>query len=264
MNPIEILSLLLSILTFGLLWRHLLSAAQGVATKKASFILPWCALVLVLTWLSIERVFAPDGINFNFYNSLILASCVINLFTLVSISLNSMEYLGVLVLPITLITVLLGLGSPEATTSPILSIGMQVHIMTSLIAFSILGLAAVQAIFLYLQETSLRNHISIGMVRVLPSMHDSERLLFQFIITGLLILTISLATGFIFIEDIFAQHLAHKTTLSCTAWLVFLTLILGRLWFGWRGRTAVKLALGGYASLILAYYGSKFVLELIL
>lgn len=80
----------------------------------------------------------------------------------------------------------------------------------------------------------------------------------------MVILTLSLGTGFIFIEDIFAQHLAHKTTLSCLAWLVFLTLIVGRVRFGWRGQTAIKWSLGGFSFLILAYYGSKFVLELIL
>ena len=70
--------------------------------------------------------------------------------------------------------------------------------------------------------------------------------------------------GVLFLEDIFAQHLVHKTVLSLTAWLVFAVLLWGRFQFGWRGRTAIRWTLSGFAVLLLAYFGSKFVLELVL
>jgi ABC-type uncharacterized transport system permease subunit len=81
---------------------------------------------------------------------------------------------------------------------------------------------------------------------------------------GLLFLTLSLVSGFIFIEDLFAQHLAHKTILSIVAWISFSGLLLGRIKYGWRGQTAVKWTLTGFILLLLAYFGSKLVLELIL
>jgi ABC-type uncharacterized transport system permease subunit len=62
----------------------------------------------------------------------------------------------------------------------------------------------------------------------------------------------------------FAQHLVHKTVLSVVAWLVFGGLLLGRRFWGWRGRKAIAWTLSGFAILILAYFGSKLVLELIL
>jgi ABC-type uncharacterized transport system permease subunit len=68
----------------------------------------------------------------------------------------------------------------------------------------------------------------------------------------------------IFLENMFAQHLAHKTILSILAWLVFAILLAGRWLAGWRGRTAIRWTLGGFISLMLAYFGSKFVLEVIL
>ena len=68
----------------------------------------------------------------------------------------------------------------------------------------------------------------------------------------------------IHIEDIFAQDLAHKTILSSLAWVVFVILLWGRMQFGWRGTTAIRWSLSGFTFLILAYFGSKFVLELIL
>jgi ABC-type uncharacterized transport system permease subunit len=62
----------------------------------------------------------------------------------------------------------------------------------------------------------------------------------------------------------FAQHLVHKTVLSVMAWLVFGGLLLGRRVWGWRGQKAIRWTLSGFLLLILAYFGSKFVLELLL
>jgi ABC-type uncharacterized transport system permease subunit len=101
-------------------------------------------------------------------------------------------------------------------------------------------------------------------LRALPSLHESETLLFQTISLGVAILTIALVEGFIYVEDIFAQHLVHKTFLSSLAWVVFVILLWGRMQFGWRGTTAIRWSLSGFTFLILAYFGSKFVLELIL
>lgn len=91
-----------------------------------------------------------------------------------------------------------------------------------------------------------------------------ESLLFQMIGTGMVFLSVSLISGFIFIKDLFAQHLAHKTILSILAWIIFSSLLYGRIRFGWRGKTAAKWTLAGFVLLLLAYFGSKFVLELIL
>jgi ABC-type uncharacterized transport system permease subunit len=91
-----------------------------------------------------------------------------------------------------------------------------------------------------------------------------ESLLFEMIALGFALLTLALGTGFMFLEDMFAQHLAHKTLLSVLAWSVFGVLLWGRFRFGWRGRTALRWTLVGFVVLMLAYFGSKFVLELIL
>jgi ABC-type uncharacterized transport system permease subunit len=78
------------------------------------------------------------------------------------------------------------------------------------------------------------------------------------------LLTVSLVTGFVFLENLFAQHLAHKTILSMAAWGVFAVLLWGRMVHGWRGQTAIRWTLSGFAALLLGYFGSKVVLELIL
>jgi len=91
-----------------------------------------------------------------------------------------------------------------------------------------------------------------------------ESLLFQMLGTGIVFLTISLVSGFLFIEDLFAQHLVHKTVLSILAWIIFTGLLIGRSRYGWRGQTAIQWTLIGFVLLLLAYFGSKLVLELIL
>jgi len=91
-----------------------------------------------------------------------------------------------------------------------------------------------------------------------------EALLFELLWLGFLILSASIITGVGFIEDMFAQHLVHKTVFSIIAWLIYAALLAGRHWLGWRGNTAIRFTLGGFAALMLAFFGSKFVLELVL
>jgi ABC-type uncharacterized transport system permease subunit len=91
-----------------------------------------------------------------------------------------------------------------------------------------------------------------------------ETLLFQMLGVGVFFLSISLISGFMFVENLFAQHLVHKTVLSILAWIIFSSLLLGRTRYGWRGQLAIQWTLIGFVSLLLAYFGSKLVLELIL
>ncbi len=141
---------------------------------------------------------------------------------------------------------------------------MNTHIFSSIIAFSLLNIAALQAIFLSIQEQQLRKHPPRKIILTLPPLQTMESLLFQLISTGVIFLTVSLFSGFIFIDDLFAQHLAHKTVLSILAWLIFSALLYGRSRYGWRGQTAIQWTLIGFTSLLLAYFGSKLALELIL
>ncbi len=98
----------------------------------------------------------------------------------------------------------------------------------------------------------------------MPWMEALEYGIFQALVEGFSTLTLALFSGFIFVENLFAQHLLHKTVLSCLAWIVFAILLFGRWRFGWRGRTAASWTLSGFALLALAYFGSKIVLEGIL
>ena len=130
--------------------------------------------------------------------------------------------------------------------------------------YSLLALAAGLSMVLSLQNRMLHNHHPGGWLKRLPPLQVMEKLLFDAILAGFIGLTLALLSGFVFLENLFDQHLAHKTILSIIAWLVFAILLVGRFTLGWRGRIAIRWTLGGFISLMLAYFGSKFVLEFIL
>ena len=208
---------------------------------------------------------SPIGINLGFYNALSLISAFIALFTLVSAIRHPVEILSILVMP--LASLMIALDISQSTTHllpPGSSHGLLFHILSSLIAYSVLGLAALHAILLSVQNRFLHRHQPGGFIRMLPPLKTMESLLFETIIIGFICLSVSLATGLVFLENMFAQHLAHKTILSIVAWLVFAILLVGHWYGGWRGRTAIRWTLGGFISLMLAYFGSKFVLEVLL
>jgi ABC-type uncharacterized transport system permease subunit len=175
------------------------------------------------------------------------------------------EKLGVAIFPLAAILLVLDMSFPEHKQHLVThSWQMSVHILSSIIAYSLFNIAALQAILLSVQEHQLRRHQSRRLMLVLPPLQAMEVLLFQLIAVGLFFLTVSLSSGFIFIEDLFAQHLVHKTVLSIFAWIVFSALLIGRLRYGWRGAAAIRWTLVGFVLLLMAYFGSKMVLELIL
>ncbi|MES2606196.1 MAG: cytochrome c biogenesis protein CcsA, partial [Pseudomonadota bacterium] len=88
--------------------------------------------------------------------------------------------------------------------------------------------------------------------------------LFDIIKAGFIGLLAVIISGFLFMDDMFAQHLVHKTALTIVSWCVFGILLWGRYQQGWRGKVALRWTMSGFAVLILAYFGSKFVLEILL
>ena len=138
------------------------------------------------------------------------------------------------------------------------------HILLSMAAAALLLAAAVTALVLVFLDRRLRMRRVAHLSTVLPPLDALEKVMFRLIGTGFVILTLALLTGFVFVTDLHAQHLEHKTILSCIAWVLFGVLLIGRVRYGWRGRPAVLWTLSGFGFLILSYFGSKFVLEYLL
>jgi len=158
---------------------------------------------------------------------------------------------------------LLGIGHTYAEeTTP--SWELTAHILLSMGAAALLLAAAVTALVLVFLDRRLRTRRLIDLPTSLPPLDSVEKVMFRLIGAGFVLLTLALLTGFIFVTDLWAQHLQHKTILSCIAWVLFGVLLIGRIRYGWRGRSAVTWTLCGFGFLVLSYFGSKFVLEYLL
>jgi len=170
---------------------------------------------------------------------------------------------GALVLPLAAIAPIVPVVWSGQTT-PVSTTSVRIHAAISIVTWAMLSLAALQALLLAWQERRLHTRRPGGVLRTLASLDTQERWLFRLIGIGFFLLSLSLASGLMFVEDMLSQHLAHKTALSCLAWAMFGTLLWGRRRHGWRGQTAVRWCLSGFVVLALAYFGSRLILEVLL
>jgi len=204
------------------------------------------------------------GVDLHFFAALsIVGVCVAGLCLLVNIT-RPVATLGVLVFPLAAALMLVDVFAAPSTQPLAMEWQIKLHVTFALIGYSVLSVAALLAILLALQERALRHRKFDGLVRALPPLTLTESLVFQLIAVGFVLLTLTLVSGILFVDNLFAQHLVHKTVLSIAAWAVFGTLLYGRWRYGWRGRRAVRMTLIGMALLLLAFFGSQFVLEVLL
>jgi len=212
--------------------------------------------------VAIQQSGLPQALQLPLFVSLNVTALLIVLLLLAICLRQPAHYLGLAVYP--LAAILLLMSRANTLTGTALSIDIQLHVLLSLVAYAFLSLAAAQAVLVWVQRRQLQAHRTGGFMRALPALDQTESLLFTLLSAGFVVLSLSLASGFFYLEDMFAQSLVHKTVLSVLAWLIFGTLLYVRWRWGWRGQRAVFWTLTGFAVLILAYFGSKLVLELIL
>ena len=203
------------------------------------------------------------GVDLHFFAALSTVALLVGALTLLVNLARPVAGLGVVVFPLAAAMLLVDTFAPATQPLP-LDWQIKLHVLVALMAYAVLSIAALLAILLALQERALRQRHATALVRILPPLTLTEALLFRLIAAGFVLLTLTLVTGVLFVDNLFAQHLVHKTVLSVVAWVVFGTLLFGRWRYGWRGKRAVRLTLIGMAVLLLAFFGSKFVLELLL
>lgn len=262
---LSVTAVLLYVLSAALLGKRLAGLASGHPLPRPLPLAAGLAAAAVHAVLLRQGLWLGDGVNLGFFSSLSLLAWLIVTGLLLASLVRPLESLALVFLPLAAVTVILSAAFPtQRILDTNLPWGLEAHILASLVAYSLLAIAAVHAVVLAIQDRHLHGRHPGGLIRALPPLTVMERLLFQIITLGFVLLSVALLTGLIFVQDVFAQHLAHKTVLSIVAWWVFAVLLWGRHRFGWRGRTAIRWTLGGFAVLMLAYLGSKFVLEFVL
>lgn len=205
------------------------------------------------------------GPELSFGGVLSLVAWLLALFALLAALRPRFRGLAAIVLPAAGLAALAVLvPDPMSPREHIANWGIHAHVTLSILAYSLLSLGAGLAILFLYRESTLRRRQLQAWTRILPPLESLESALFTALVAGFSLLTLALFSGLMFLEDVFAQHLLHKTVLSLVAWGVFAVLLFGRLRMGWRGRQAVHWVLAGYGLLALSYFGSRFVLEFIL
>jgi len=159
------------------------------------------------------------------------------------------------------LTVLLMGPSGNATVGADLSWQIRAHVIIALLSYGLLTVGTIVALFALVQERRLQAARLSPVNQLFAPLETTEKLLFGVAAAGFVGLTLAIVSGSSFVNNLVEQHLAHKFGLSVLAWLIFGVLLVGRRLRGWRGKRAVRLYLGGFAVLCVAYFGSRLILE---
>jgi len=201
-----------------------------------------------------------DGIFFGLVTSTSFISWVVATLLFLTSLTKPVHVIGILVYPLTAVSVILLLLFPD-TNSKLVSISIASHVFLSVGAYALLSIAVAQSILLKIQERLLHDHNINTFIDKLPPLQTMEDFFFQTLKMGCILLTLSLASGFIFVVEFFEQNLSYKTFLSVIAWIVFVGIAIGHKVFGWRGRNAILATQIAFSVLVLAYFGTKLILE---
>jgi ABC-type uncharacterized transport system permease subunit len=250
----------------ALVWRMHAPGApppRGAAWLRTALMVPLSLHGSVL----IETAIASDVMHFGFAQALSLTLWLAVLIYWVESFYLRIDGLLAIALPVAALTVLLPAAFPgyEFALGQT-ALALRLHLLSAIAAYSLFTIAALQALFLALLERRLQQGNLHGIFAQVPPVLTLERVLFQMIGTGLALLTLVVVSGFMFAEEMFGRafRFDHKTLFAMLSWGIFAALLFGRWRWGWRGRKALRWLLAGFACLLLAYVGSRFVFEVIL
>jgi len=206
-----------------------------------------------------------SGYHFGIAEISTLITASISLLALISSLRKPLENLLLGLFPLAIVSIIASLTISSSYPPVLMDTGLASHILLSILAYSLITIAALQAGFLAFQDHQLKHHHPGGIISRFPPLQDMEVFLFELLWVGEILLSLGIAAGFMFVDDIWSHAgLIHKTFFSILAWIVFAVLLWGRHQLGWRGRIAIRFTIAGFLLLLLGFYGSKFALEYVL
>ncbi len=266
---------LLYILIGWYFWRNTWNQPSLQANEPASAAISWMhyAMLVPLSLHALtlyQSMFVGAGLRFGVSNAISAIVWLTAFIYWFSGFFKRLQGLQTLVAPVaaaSAIAVLLPLFFPslrvlENTELP----AFKAHLLVAMMAYSLLTIAALHALLMTVVERQLHHPAARSVLTNLPPLLAMEKLLFHIIWIGFILLTLTLLSGVVFSKEVFGQPLtfSHKTLFGFISWGVFAALLAGRQFYGWRGRIAIRWTLAGFVTLLLAYIGSKFVLEIVL
>lgn len=220
--------------------------------------------ILWHAWTLYLQVFHAGGMSISMGNAASFIGLQLALIAFLAAGESTLRGLcGGLIILASLMSLMTDSAAVAEASAP-MSLQLQVHVLISLFAYGLLTVGAIVALFALVQEARLRAGMFSSVNQIFAPLETTEKLLFGITSAGFLFLLVAVSSGFAFVENLFAQHLVHKTALSLLALILFGLLLAGRRFAGWRGKRAIYLYLWGFLILCLAYFGTRFVLEEVL
>ena len=214
-----------------------------------------------------NALFSEAGMRFSFSFALSLMMWLAVLIYWLESFMSRMEGMQPMVLPLAAACTVLPVIFPNVhVVAHAGATGFKLHFLAAMLAYSLLTLSALHAIFMGFTENALHKRSLKRSLTSLPPLLTMESLLFRMLMLGFILLTLTVGSGVMFSEELFGKALTidHKTLFAFASWGIFATLLIGRHAWGWRGKRALRWTLAGFALLILAYVGSRFVAEVVL
>ncbi|MDR0234342.1 MAG: cytochrome c biogenesis protein CcsA [Zoogloeaceae bacterium] len=249
-------------------WSESGTSSLSVRAIRLEKFLVGMALVAHATGLQ-GLLFGQDGMQFSFA----LAFCLMAWLAALIYWLESFQVKLDGIQPVVLLLAALSALLPLVfrnthTVTHISALGFRFHFLAAMLAYGFFALAAAQAVFMGILEKYLHapSRAASRLVGSMPPLLALEALLFRLLNIAFVLLTLALGSGLLYSEEIFDKALTfdHKTVFGILSWLILAVLLAGRYRYGWRGRRAIKWTLAGFCALLLAYVGSRFVLEVLL
>jgi ABC-type uncharacterized transport system permease subunit len=248
-------------------------AAGRLPAAWTAWLLP--AAILLHAWIALQDVAQADGLDLSLLNAISVVGCLTAAVAWASGLLRTLPAIGTVVLPVAAVAALLPAILPVlmptifAAPHRFAYAGESVaaaHVAVALVSYALFLVAALQALVLMGLEKRLHRRLPDPGAAGLPPLLTLERFLFRLVTAGFVLLTLTLASGMLFSEQIFGKPVtfSHKPVFSVLGWLTFGALLWGRWRYGWRGRVALRWIIAGTVFVFLAYLGSKFVLEVLL
>jgi len=269
-NEPSILLHLVTTALYGLLalyyWRTRWGAARAIASpgwERIALVVPLGLHAELLT----TTIFAGGALHLGVGDAISLIAWLTLVVYWIGDFFYPLEGLQALVVPGVALAALLPLALPASPAVAYTGMpAFTAHFVAAMLAFSLFTIASLHVLLMAYIERRLHGGTLPVPLKHLPPLLAMEQMLFRIIGAGFVLLTLALASGILFSDEVFGKplRLNHKTVFSIAAWVIFGLLLAGRAVRGWRGRIATRWTLAGFLLLVLAYVGSKFVLEVIL
>lgn len=235
----------------------------GHGEQRAFFLYAGFAAVLLHGTLVARTLFAGDGIDLGLFSAGSLIGLLGALLAIITSLFRPVGVLTVAAYPVAFLLMLLSALMEDSYTPRHFTTGVGAHIVLSLLAYAVIGVATAHAALLGIQTRNFREHRINGLLRALPPIQTTEAILFELLAIGFVLLTLAIGVGLLYVDNFLAQHLIHKTVLTLAGWAALGGLLIGHRYAGWRGRTAIRWTLSSFVLLVVAFFGTKFVLEMI-